>query len=208
MDMLSFPTLAAFFGTALVIELTPGPNMAYLALLSAERGRKPGLFAVAGVALGLAIVGLLAALGLAAIVAQNPLVYQVVRWAGILYLVWLGYDGWRDAQRPVGDEDYSARSHIYFRRGLITNLLNPKAAVFYLAVLPNFLSPQASATSFILLAGIYVFAATLVHTTIVLLASQLQPFFVRPDRRRMLGTIFGLLLVAVAIWLGISTRQI
>lgn len=208
MDMLFLPTLAAFFVTALAIELTPGPNMAYLALLSAERGRRSGLFAVAGVALGLAIVGLLAALGLAAIISQNQLAYQAIRWAGILYLVWLGYDSWRDAQRPVGDEDYSARSHIYFRRGLITNLLNPKAAVFYLAVLPNFLPAQASAASFILLAAIYVFAATLVHTVIVLLASRLQPFFVQPGRRRVLGAIFGLLLVGVAVWLGISTRQI
>ncbi|GGA58396.1 threonine transporter RhtB [Pelagibacterium lentulum] len=206
--MLSLPTLATFFVTALAIELTPGPNMAYLALLSAERGRRPGLFAVAGVTLGLAIIGLLAALGLAAIIAQNQLAYQAVRWAGILYLVWLGYDSWRDAQKPVGQEDYSARSHIYFRRGLITNLLNPKAAVFYLAVLPNFLPAQASVASFILLAAIYVFAATFVHTMIVVLASQLQPFFVQPERRRTLGAIFGLLLVGVAIWLGLSTRQV
>ncbi|WP_196260555.1 LysE family translocator [Pelagibacterium limicola] len=206
MDVIPLATLLAFLLTSLAVEITPGPNMAYLALLSAERGRKPGMFAVAGVSLGLSIVGALAAIGLAAVIAQNDVLYQAIRWAGVIYLVWLGYDSWRDAQKPVPDNGFSDRGAVYFRRGLITNLLNPKAAVFYLAVLPNFLPAEAGGWAFAMLAAVYVFAATLVHTLIVLASGSLQPFFVRDDRRKVLGAVFGVLLVVVAAWLAFSTR--
>jgi threonine/homoserine/homoserine lactone efflux protein len=206
MDIIPLTTLLAFFLTSLAVEITPGPNMAYLALLSTERGRGPGLYAVAGVALGLAIVGALAALGLATIIAQNEMLYQGTRWAGVLYLVWLGYDSWRDAQKPVPEGGFEERNRVFFRRGLITNLLNPKAAVFYLAVLPNFLTAGAGGWAFGTLVVVYVFAATLVHTFIVVAGGSLQPFFVRDDRRKVLGAVFGFLLVLVAVWLAVSTR--
>ncbi len=87
--MPDFPTLAAFAVTSLIIELTPGPNMAYLALIAATEGRRPGYAAVAGVALGLGALGLAAAVGLSALIAEAPVVYQAIRWAGVAYLLWL-----------------------------------------------------------------------------------------------------------------------
>ncbi|SDG75709.1 LysE family translocator [Pelagibacterium luteolum] len=206
MDTLGPATIAAFFATAIAIELTPGPNMAYLAILGVDRGRAQGLFAVAGVALGLAVLGALAALGLAALISEIDWLYQVIRWAGVLYLIWLGYDCWRDARRPIEHHAMGVSNWVFFRRGLITNLLNPKAAAFYLTVLPNFLPDGASAEGFGLLAAIYVLAATLVHSAIVLGASALQPLFVQPQHRQRLGLVFGLLLVAIALWMLIATR--
>ena len=91
--------ITAFALTSFLVELTPGPNMAYLALVAATEGRRPGYAAVAGVALGLAIVGLLAALGLATLIAASPLAYQALRWAGVAYLMWLAWEGWRGAER-------------------------------------------------------------------------------------------------------------
>lgn len=207
MEAVQITALAGFFVTSILIELTPGPNMAYLALLGVQRGRVAGLFAVAGVALGLAIVGLLAAFGLAALIGRYPLLYEVIRWAGVAYLVWLGWDSWREAKRPLDTTDLAARNRVYFRRGLITNLLNPKAAVFYLAVLPNFLAPGTGAGGFLTLAAVYVLAATLVHAAIVLAAGALQPLFVQPRYRERLGAVFGILLVVVALWLAISTAR-
>jgi len=206
MDTLSLPTLLAFFATAIAIELMPGPNMAYLAILGVARGRVAGLFAVTGVALGLAIVGGLAAIGLAALISEIDWLYQAIRWAGILYLIWLGYDTWRDARRPIEQHALAVSNWVFFRRGLVTNLLNPKAAAFYLAVLPNFLADVATPSAFLVLAAIYVLAATLVHTIIVMGASALQPYFVQPQHRERLGIVFGLLLVVIAIWLFIATR--
>lgn len=118
-------TLAAFVLTCIAVELTPGPNMAYLALLSAERGRMAGLAATAGVALGLAVLGAVAGIGFGTLVTSQPFIYQTVRWAGVGFLLYLAWDNWRDASRPL-DETVEARSALgYFNRGLVTNLLNP-----------------------------------------------------------------------------------
>src|SRR5262245_32737332 len=92
---ISWTTLLAFAGTCLVVELTPGPNMAYLAVLSADKGRRAGFAAVAGIAVGLLIVGVGAALGLAALVASSRWLYEILRWCGAFYLLWLAWDAWR-----------------------------------------------------------------------------------------------------------------
>ena len=87
--MLTFETLAAFVLASLVIELTPGPNMTYLALLAARHGRRPGYAAVVGVAVGLGVLGLLASLGLATLLQSSPPLYGVLRWGGVAYLLYL-----------------------------------------------------------------------------------------------------------------------
>jgi threonine/homoserine/homoserine lactone efflux protein len=98
-------TLAGFALTSVLIELTPGPNMAWLAVLAATEGRRQGYAAVAGVALGLGLVGAIAALGLAAVLQTSPLAYQTLRWAGVAYLLWMAYEAWRGADAP---EDHAA----------------------------------------------------------------------------------------------------
>ncbi|WP_246018222.1 LysE family translocator [Pelagibacterium montanilacus] len=205
MDWPSAGTIGAFFVTSIAVELTPGPNMAYLALLGLSHGRVAGLFAVAGVALGLAVIGGLAAVGMASLVAQTPALYQGIRWAGIAYLIWLGYESWRDANAPIGARQLAGTPMGFFRRGLVTNLLNPKAAVFYIAVLPSFLAAEAPIGAFGLLVLVYVGAATLVHALIVLGAGALEPFVTRSGHRRALGAVFGAMLVGVAVWLAWST---
>lgn len=129
---IALETLGAFALTSLLIECTPGPNMAYLAILSSTSGRRAGFAAVGGIALGLLIVGLAAALGLAAVISSSRLDYEMLRWAGFAYLLWLAWDGWQKVDvetspvRTASEEGGTT----FFVRGLITNLLNPKAAVF------------------------------------------------------------------------------
>src|SRR5690242_7760339 len=96
-------SLFAFALAVALIELTPGPNMGYLAVLAASAGRRAGLAATAGVAAGLLGVGVASSLGLAAIVAASNLIYEILRWGGVLYLLWLAWEGWRDA--PAGIEE-------------------------------------------------------------------------------------------------------
>jgi threonine/homoserine/homoserine lactone efflux protein len=194
--------LIPFFVASLAIELTPGPNMAYLALVGAQKGRVTGFYATAGVALGLLVIGVLAALGVAVFVAQNRFLYEMLRWGGVMYLFWLAYDSWREAQLPPDTDAANGQNWNYFGRGLITNLLNPKAFLFYLAVLPNFTNP---ATMFwpqaILLTFVYVGAATLVHLSIVFGAGSVSHYFAKESFRRVLGGVFAALLIAVAMWL-------
>lgn len=200
--------LVSYLVTCIAIELTPGPNMAYLAVVSAERGRMVGLFAVAGVALGLALLGALAAFGVGEFIVSQPWLYESLRWAGIAYLLYLAYDAWAEAQRPLVPVDPTQLGWHSFRRGLINNLLNPKAALFYITVMPSFVvAGQAALGQTVLLGAIYVVVATAIHAGVVLLASSVQPLLTRAASRRIMGGIFAALLVAVAVWVGLNTAR-
>ncbi len=199
----------AFLLTALVIELTPGPNMAYLAIVSAVEGQRAGLAAVAGVALGLAIVGAAAAVGLAAVIDASPTAYAILRWGGVVYLAYLAIEAWWGAgeispERAVLDGDVAR----HFRRGLVINLLNPKAGLFFIVVLPGFVVPGDRVTvQTILLTGIYVVLATVIHGAIVLFSSFARPWFTDPRRQRVARRSFAVLLAGVAAWFFIVTRS-
>ncbi|MEX0860356.1 MAG: LysE family transporter, partial [Cucumibacter sp.] len=115
---------------------------------------------------------------------------------------------WLESQLPADDPDLDLPLLVFFRRGLVTNLLNPKAAIFYVTVMPNFtqagtpLWPQMA-----ILTLVYVSAATLVHSGIVVVAASLTAAFARDHWRRTLGIVFALLLVAVAGWLAVNTAR-
>ncbi|HQU69290.1 MAG TPA: LysE family translocator [Albidovulum sp.] len=199
--------LPAFVLTATLIELTPGPNMAWLALVAATEGRRPGYAAVAGVALGLALIGIAAAFGLAALIAATPALYQALRWGGVLYLIWLAWDGWRDAGDGAGSGDGDITLARAFRRGLVTNLLNPKAAIFYVAVLPGFTDPGAPVLGeTLILTAAYVAVATLIHAGIVTLAGSANALLGDPGRSRMIRRALSASLALVALWFFWSSR--
>jgi threonine/homoserine/homoserine lactone efflux protein len=200
--------LLPFVLTSFAIELTPGPNMAYLAVLSVDRGRTAGLAAVAGVALGLLVLGLLAGFGLGSIVSETRWLYETLRWGGVAYLVWLAWDSYRDAQRPLDESPEGERLLGFFRRGLVTNLLNPKAAMFYVTVLPNFVTDAApKAQQSLVLTLAYVAVATVVHAGIAVAGGSLQPLLTSSHWRGRLGIAFALVLVAVAVWLAATTHR-
>lgn len=199
-------TLFSFAATSLIIELTPGPNMAYLAVIAASDGRRSGFATVAGITLGLAVVGLAASLGLAEIVTQSPGLYAALRWAGIVFLLYLAVDAWRDSSTEVGPVAEPASKH--FARGLMTNLLNPKAAVFYIAVLPTFLddvSPTLGQT--LVLTTIYLLVATAIHCAIVILAGSLGAVLNEPSRERFIRRFLAIVLAVVAVWFAWTTRK-
>ena len=202
-------TLVGFALTCLIIEVTPGPNMAYLAVLSATHGRRIGLAATLGVTLGLLLVGVAAAVGLAAVISGSRWLYEAIRWGGIVYLLWLAWDAWRDAAEPASADariDDLARS--VFMRGLVTNLLNPKAAIFYVSVLPTFVDvarPVFQQT--LTLTAIYVAVATAIHLSLVGLAGAVQPFLENPDRNRWVRRGMAITLAGIALWFAWNTAR-
>jgi threonine/homoserine/homoserine lactone efflux protein len=201
--------LPAFVLTATLIELTPGPNMAWLALVAATEGHRPGYAAVAGVALGLAIIGAAAALGLAAMIAATPALYQALRWGGVLYLLWLAWDGWRGADDGAGNGHRGITLPTAFRRGLVTNLLNPKAAIFYVAVLPGFTDPGAPVLrETLILTAAYVAVATIIHAAIVTLAGSANAFLGDAKSSQRVGRALSLALALVALWFFWSSRAV
>jgi threonine/homoserine/homoserine lactone efflux protein len=114
--------LPAFVVASALIELTLGPNMAWLALVAATDGRRPGFAAVAGVALGLGLIGIAAAFGLAALIAAKPALYDALRWGGVIYLLWLAWDGWRDADRAAANDHHGATLLHKSREGFILRI--------------------------------------------------------------------------------------
>jgi threonine/homoserine/homoserine lactone efflux protein len=196
-----------FLLTALVVELTPGPNMGTLASLTLQRGRRAGLAAVAGVALGLAIVGAAAAFGLAALIAEQPLLYQALRWAGVAYLLYLAWDAWRDAGDVARVDDEPEGERALFLKGLIVNLLNPKAAMFYVAILPTFVDPARGSlvAQNLTLAAIYVGVATAVHAAVVLLAAQLRGRLVAGGAERPVRRALAIVMGLIALWFAYDT---
>jgi threonine/homoserine/homoserine lactone efflux protein len=198
------PSIWAFALASLLIELTPGPNMTYLAIISVSKGRRAGFATVAGVATGLAVLGVIGAVGVAALVQESPPLYQGLRWAGVIYLLWLAFDGWRGINDGFSD-GFDSR---HFVRGLVTNLLNPKAALFYVTVLPQFIDqtkPLLGQT--LVLSAVYVAVATLVHGMIVVLAGSLRPFLTAPRKEMIVRRTLSLLLALVALWFAWSSAR-
>ncbi len=197
--------LQAFVLTSLLIELTPGPNMGYLAVVAISQGRTAGYSAVAGVALGLLTIGLAAAFGLAAVLQSNEVVYQGLRYAGVLFLLYLAWEGWRDGGVET---DGTTGAKGQFIRGLLNNLLNPKSALFYIAVLPGFVDksgPLLSQT--VVLTMAYVAVATVIHLLVVTLASAFRLFMSDPKREQIIRRALSLALGVFAVWFFWSTAK-
>lgn len=200
--------LGPFLLAVLAVELTPGPNMGWLAIVSAARGVTAGLAAVAGVTLGLAAWMLAAAFGLTEALLLWPGLYQAVRWAGVAFLVWLAWEAWRGGGDPAAEDGAGRTRRALFLRGLAGNLLNPKAAVFYAALLPTFMRPGHGSllTQALTLGALHLTVAVAVHAGIVLSAARAGGPVVRQLEGRRLKAVMAVSLLAVAVWMAWETR--
>jgi threonine/homoserine/homoserine lactone efflux protein len=206
----SVATLLTFVLTSLIIEVTPGPNMTYLIAISLHRGRRVGLAAVAGITLGLAGIGVAAALGLTAIISESDFLYETLRWAGVAYFIWLAVEMWRGMEdgRAVVSDGHMRAMRTAFQRGLITNLLNPKAAVFYMVALPTFVQPGGSVLGqTLVLTAVYVAVATAVHSALALLAGASKSLIGGKARQQKVRRVLAVALLLVAVWVAVSTHR-
>ena len=191
--------IIGFALAVLLIELTPGPNMAWLAGLAATEGRQAGFAAVIGIAMGLLANGILAALGLAALLEASPHLLVALRVAGAVMMVWLAIDAWRGAYRVAPPlPDRTARRALL--TGAFINLLNPKAYLFFVVVAPQFLhGGTLRLGNALLLAVISAAIATGIHIAIVAAGSQAQAWLSDPARTRTVRRGFALVMLAVAL---------
>ncbi len=199
--------LAPFLVAVLFIELTPGPNMGYLAALSASQGRAAGFKAVLGVTVGLALYMLLAVLGVAEIIAAAPVVYGALRWAGVLYLLYLAWEAWRGAREtsPGHAQDVD---HAPFWRGLMANVLNPKALVFYVVLLPGFIATDHAPVwvQALILGSLHLAISFLVHSLIVVGAAHAGAVLARSRGAVTVRRTLAIGIALVAVWLAWETR--
>jgi len=143
--------LALFALTVLVVNATPGVDMAFTLVATLQRGVRGGLAAAGGVASGCVVHALAATFGLAALMAASAMAFQIVKWVGAAYLLWLAVGMLRAGLHRGGGVDGSiaaaaapVRAIDVFRRGFLTNVLNPKVAMFFLALLPQFIDGDAA----------------------------------------------------------------
>lgn len=194
--------LPAFLLAMALVELTPGPNMGYLAVVAASRGRVAGALTVVGVTLGLSVYLVLAVFGLTRGLLASPVVLHLLRWGGVLYLLVLAAEALRPAPAPAATDAEAPRLVLL---GLVANLLNPKALLFYLVLLPGFVRPGfASPGMQLLILGLaHIAISIVVHLSIVFGAARLGREW-PADRQRLLRSLSAAGLAAVALWLALS----
>lgn len=208
--LLPGPGEGALFAAAVaVLNATPGVDFLLTVTRTLHGGARAGLAAASGIAAGCVVHALAAAFGLAALLALHPAAFTAIQWAGALWLAWLGVGLLRQAWRrdavgdgraaPVAAPRRTLRAE--FRTGLLTNLLNPKVALFFLAFLPQFVPAAApdKTAAFLLLGGWFVLQGTLFLGLLVLAASRLSGWRSRAAARRWLGTAGGALFIALAL---------
>ncbi len=162
--LLDTNNIALFVAASLVLIATPGPDLIYVLTRGIGQGRKTALVSACGVSLGVVVHTTFATLGLSALLAQSAFAFSVVKYTGGAYLIYLGvrtllssesFTTWGEA-RPVG-------LGAVFRQGVLSNVLNPKVALTFLAFLPQFVSPNAGSASIqMLILGLIFMALTLI----------------------------------------------
>lgn len=205
-------SLLAFALIALGMVLTPGPNMVYLISRSICQGRVAGLISLGGVALGFVFYMLCAALGITALVLAVPYAYDAIRFAGAIYLLWLAWQ----AVRPGGHSPFQVRDlprdgpRRLFFMGFLTNLLNPKIAVMYLSLLPQFIDPAGGSVlvQSLVLGTIQILVSVSVNALIAITAGSIAIFLVRrPSFAVVQRWIMGTVLAGLALKMATQARQ-
>ncbi|MDQ0991021.1 threonine/homoserine/homoserine lactone efflux protein [Streptomyces sp. V3I7] len=193
--------------TALAMVLTPGPNMIYLVSRSISQGRAAGLVSLTGTGVGFVIYMLMANLGLAVVFVAVPWLFIGFKAAGVLYLIHLAWQ----ALRPEGQGVFEVRDiprdspARLFRMGLMTNLLNPKAAIMYLTLIPQFIDPRRGHPTVqgLTLGSVQIAVSLTVNTLIIIAAGAIATFLgQRPSwatvQRRITGTLLGAVALLLA----------
>jgi threonine/homoserine/homoserine lactone efflux protein len=209
------PQISSLLAFALVsfgIVLTPGPNMIYLISRSITQGPAAGIVSLGGVALGFLFYMLCAAFGITALLLAIPYAYDALRLAGAAYLLWLAWQ----AVKPGGRSPFQVRKlavdspQKLFAMGLVTNLLNPKIAMLYLALLPQFIDPAQGSVlvQSLVLGSIQTTISVSVNAVIALSAGAITLFLsTRPSWLLIQRYLMGTVLAGLAVRMALETRR-
>jgi threonine/homoserine/homoserine lactone efflux protein len=209
------PHVPALLGFALVsfgMVLTPGPNMIYLISRSITQGPAAGIVSLGGVALGFVFYMLCAAFGITALLFAVPYAYDALRFSGAAYLLWLAWQ----AVKPGGRSPFQVKKlkadspRKLFAMGFVTNLLNPKIAMLYLALLPQFIDPNAGSvlSQSIALGAIQIMISVTVNGVIALAAGSIAVFLgTRPTWLLVQRWLMGTVLAGLAMKMALEARR-
>jgi threonine/homoserine/homoserine lactone efflux protein len=212
-------SLLAFAVFAAVLTVTPGLDTVLVLRMTVRRGRRAGLSAMAGIALGCLCWALASVLGITALLAASRLAYDVLRWAGVGYLCWLGFRALWNARRPAAAGENSTvdyqpagagpgtgpGSASALRTGLLTNLLNPKVGAFYLSVLPQFLPHDVPPLlGGIVLSAVHVIEGGIWLSILVVVAARAGRWLRRPAVQRRFDQVTGVVFLGFGVRLAVE----
>ena len=213
--MPSSQSLLLFMTAALALNVTPGPDMLYVIARSTGDGLRAGIASALGIGAGTLVHIAALALGLSALLRAYPLAYDVIRWAGALYLVWLGIRAIYGAREPVSavERPPASLSRI-FLQGAITNVLNPKVALFFLAFLPQFVDPARGNPVFqiVMLGLLFNLSGTLVNIGVALAAGRATSWVRSRDTQNpavvvVLRCVTGVIFMALGARLALASDR-
>ena len=196
--------LPLFVATALVLNATPGVDMLFTLSRTLQHGWRTGMAAALGITAGCVVHTVAAALGLAALLATSALAFTAIKWLGAAYLLWLAWGmlraSVRDAESILVTSPPTPSERV-FAQGFLTNVLNPKVALFFLALLPQFISADApnKTVAFLFLGAVFIVGGALFLFALVALAHRLRAFGASRVTRRLLNAIGGALFAALAV---------
>lgn len=202
------PDLLLFIAACIVLVVTPGPNMLYLLSRAICQGRMAGMVSLAGVVAGFIVHMLCAAVGLSALLVAVPLAFDTVKFAGALYLLWMAWDTVRPGGRsPLEPRALPAESPpALFVKGFLTNLLNPKVAMFYLALFPQFADPARGSVLLqsVTLGGVQIVISILFDVWMITTAAAIARWFARNPvwmaaQRWVMGGVLAVLALRIAL---------
>ena len=194
--------LLAFLGATLALNVTPGPDMLYVIARSVGEGRGAGVVSALGISAGSVFHTAAVVLGVSGLLVAYPAAYDVLRFAGAAYLAWLGIRALRTRPRPEGEPRVEPASlGAIFRQGVITNVLNPKVAIFFLAFLPQFVdAARGSVTAqLLLLAALFITSGTIVNVIVALAAGRARTAVRRAVATGVLSRVTGVVFLALAV---------
>jgi len=207
---MSVTHVLAFVGVVLLAAMTPGPDFAIVVRRSVRSGVRSGMAAALGVGAGVFVWAVSAAVGVAALLEASAVAFSIVKIAGAIYLLYLGVRALRSASRDDPAEQDADRGPqsvwMSFRQGLMCNLLNPKVAAFFMALMPQFVGDGSAYGVTLLLAGIAGATALSWFCVLANLVSALRRVFARPAVRRVVDAVMGTALVGLGIRLAATSR--
>lgn len=202
--MIPLETTVAFFSVSILLALTPGPDNVFVLLQSAMRGRMAGMLVVFGLCTGLLVHTSAVALGLAALFAASALAFTVLKFVGAAYLAYLAWHAFRaPAGIASGERPESMSRRQMYMRGIIMNVTNPKVAIFFLAFLPQFATPENGSLvlQILWLGGVFIIATLLVFGAIAYFSGAFGAVLQRSPRAQLL-----LNRLSGAVFLGLAAR--
>ncbi|GIH92478.1 LysE family translocator [Planobispora siamensis] len=207
-----YGSIASFAVIVGLLTLTPGLDTALILRTSLLAGRRSAWAVVLGIQAGTLVWGLLTAVGLSALLTASQVAYEVLRWAGVAYLVWMGGRMIWNSRKGKAEETATPERPetggwgAAFRRGLLTNLLNPKMGAFYVAILPPFIPDDAPhAVMGVLLAGVHVCEGLLWSALLIGFTALMRGWLNKPSIKRGLDRITGIIVIGFGLQL--ATQQ-